>query len=221
MMSEPSEMPAASGRRAKPIIIVADSGYLAEVVSLIEHPVDGAPGIVVALVHDGDSASDLSASIAARLAVPLLGSVDDMPNTAIALTVGSTARREELAIGRELVTLVHQDATVGRWVELGEGTIVSPGARLTANITVGRGCLINAAAVLSHDDVLGDFVTVSPSATLCGGVTVGSRTNIFAGATIMPGVTIGDDATVGAGALVNSDVASGVTVIGVPARPLK
>ena len=43
---------------------------------------------------------------------------------------------------------------------------------------------------------------------------------IGAGAIVLPGVTIGRGAIVGAGALVSRDVAPGVTVAGIPARPL-
>jgi len=47
--------------------------------------------------------------------------------------------------------------------------------------------------------------------------------NIFVGtgAVLIQGVSIGEDAIVGAGAVVTKDVASGITVIGNPAQPLK
>jgi hypothetical protein len=41
---------------------------------------------------------------------------------------------------------------------------------------------------------------------------------IGAGAVILPGITIGDYATVGAGSIVTNDIASGITVLGNPAR---
>jgi hypothetical protein len=37
---------------------------------------------------------------------------------------------------------------------------------------------------------------------------------------ILDGITIGDDVTIGAGAVVTKDVPDGVTVLGVPARPI-
>jgi acetyltransferase-like isoleucine patch superfamily enzyme len=45
--------------------------------------------------------------------------------------------------------------------------------------------------------------------------------SIGAGAVILPGLTIGEQAMVGAGAVVTRDVASGETVVGNPARPLR
>jgi len=49
-------------------------------------------------------------------------------------------------------------------------------------------------------------------------VSIGDDVWIGARVTILPGVTIGDRAVIGAGALVREDVASGVVVVGVPAR---
>ena len=41
---------------------------------------------------------------------------------------------------------------------------------------------------------------------------------IGAGAIVLPGLTINDYATVGAGSIVTNDIASGITVMGNPAR---
>jgi maltose O-acetyltransferase len=49
-------------------------------------------------------------------------------------------------------------------------------------------------------------------------VRIGQNVWIGGGAIILPGVTIGDDAIIGAGSVVTRDVASGVTVVGNPAR---
>ncbi|MEZ4733828.1 MAG: acyltransferase [Caldilineaceae bacterium] len=53
-----------------------------------------------------------------------------------------------------------------------------------------------------------------------GPVRIGANVTIGANCTILPGVTIGDGAVISAMSLVNKDVAPGVTVGGVPIRPL-
>lgn len=55
---------------------------------------------------------------------------------------------------------------------------------------------------------------------LPGSITVKDKVWIGCGAIILPGVTIGEGATIAAGAVVTRDVPAGVTVAGVPARPI-
>lgn len=49
---------------------------------------------------------------------------------------------------------------------------------------------------------------------------LGNRVNIGAGAKILGGISIGDDAMIGANAVVLHDVPAGVTVVGIPAKPI-
>ena len=113
---------------------------------------------------DSDTAEGQAALIrelATRLQVPVLADLAACPAGAAAvLSVGSAARREELereaaAAGRSLPALAHADTTLGRFVSIGSGTLISPGARVTGNVAVGRCCQIHTNAVFSHDDVLG------------------------------------------------------------------
>lgn len=49
---------------------------------------------------------------------------------------------------------------------------------------------------------------------------VGNNVIVGAGAKVLGAVSIGDDARVGANAVVLEDVASGITVVGIPAKPI-
>ncbi|MEL7209392.1 MAG: acetyltransferase [Actinomycetota bacterium] len=218
-------MPPSTGADARtPLAIAAATGSAYELVAVVDHP---AADTVAYRVESIVGVGPLLTELAQRLAVPLLESVDDVPEgTHVAITggvSGSTRDQIERAVARGLVAaaLIHADTTIGPWVTIGAGSHLSPGVRVTGNVTIGRHCRLHTSAVVSHDDVLGEHVTLSPSATLCGGVTIGDGAVVFAGATVMPGVTIGDDAVVGAGAVVTADVAAGTTVVGVPARPLR
>lgn len=200
-------------------IIVASSGYVAEVLAIA-----ASAGVSVdALVGEGHALV-----VAPELGLPIVASTVEpelIPRDAqVIVTINPPERRQAFVAalaerGVSAPVLVHADATVGPGVTMGAGAIVSPGVRLAATITVGVHCLINTGAVLSHDDVVGDFVTISPSATITGGVHIGNSVSIGAGATILPGVRIGDGAVVGAGAVVTRDVEPGTTVAGVPAKP--
>lgn len=50
---------------------------------------------------------------------------------------------------------------------------------------------------------------------------LGDRVNVGAGAKILGGVTIGDDVNIGANAVVLSDIPSGKTAVGIPAKIIK
>lgn len=144
----------------------------------------------------------------------------------VALGIGDNATRERLAgkvrdAGFALATLVHPRAAVARTARLGAGVVVMAGAAVNPDAVVGEGAILNTGAVVEHDCVVGPYAHLSPNAALGGAVRVGARTHLGLGAVALPGVVIGSDVRVGAGAVVHREVADGLTVAGVPARPLK
>lgn len=142
------------------------------------------------------------------------------------IAVGAGGVRERLAIealslGFTLATVVHPSATVSKHAAVGAGCYIGPQAAVNIATVLGRCVIINTSASVDHDCVLGDFVHIAPGAHLAGNVSVGTRSWVGLGAVVRGGIRIGADATVGAGAAVVKDVADGVTVVGVPAMPLR
>ncbi|HEX6236626.1 MAG TPA: NeuD/PglB/VioB family sugar acetyltransferase [Acidimicrobiales bacterium] len=119
-----------------------------------------------------------------------------------------------------LVSVIHPQAVVSRYAEIGDGTVVFAGVVVNVDSRVGRGCIINTGATVDHDCALADGVHLSPGAHLAGGVTVGEASWVGIGASVRQRVTVDRDVTVGAGAVVVSHVPAGQTVVGVPAKPL-
>lgn len=114
----------------------------------------------------------------------------------------------------EKTSLVSSEGTIG------DGTVVLAGAYIGVGTTIGSNCIVNHGAIIDHDCSIADHAHVSPGAVIGGGVRIGRRSHVGIGAIVRQGITIGDDVTVGAGAVVVDDVASGSTVVGVPARAL-
>ena len=81
--------------------------------------------------------------------------------------------------------------------------------------------IVNSNAIVEHDASLKDFCHVGPGAAIGAGSRLDERVFVGMNATVLPGVHIGRDVTIGAGAVVTSDVAPGLTMVGVPARILE
>lgn len=136
----------------------------------------------------------------------------------------SGPRRRTAALLRDagfrLPPIVHFSATVSPTAKIDEGAQVLAAAIVNARAHLGRDSLINAGAIVGHDTVVGECTHVSSGAKIAGGVSIGADAHIGTGAVVIQGITIGDRAVVGAGAVVLEDVPAGVTVGGIPARPL-
>ncbi len=129
--------------------------------------------------------------------------------------------RDLVKAGLAPATVIHPSATVSRSARLGAGSVVFAGAVINADAHLGAACIVNTSASVDHDCALQDGVHVSPGAHLGGDVGVGEATWIGIGAAVRQGIRIGAGALVAAGAAVVHDVPDGVTVAGIPARPLE
>lgn len=210
-----------------PLLILGAGGFGREVVDVVDavnRAHDEAPWQLVGFLDDGSPATDLLD----RLGVPLLGGrevLDQHAGAWYVVGVAAAGPRRALsaaadAAGLHAATLVHPSATLGRDTTLGEGSILCAHTDVTTHVTVGRHVHVDRQVTVGHDSVLGDLVTLHPGATISGAVTLGEGCTVGSNAVVIQGRTVGAGAFVGAGAAVVRDVEPGVTVVGVPARPL-
>lgn len=102
---------------------------------------------------------------------------------------------------------IHPGATIGRrfFIDHGFGVVIGETARIGDDVT------------MYHGVTLGGV-------TFAGGIRhpqVGNKVIIGAGAQLLGPITIGDNARIGSNAVVVNNVDEGVTVVGIPARPVK
>jgi sugar O-acyltransferase (sialic acid O-acetyltransferase NeuD family) len=119
-------------------------------------------------------------------------------------------------------TSIHPNALIDHKVNrIGKGCLITANCLFTTGISVGDFVIVNLSCTIGHDVELSDFVSIMPGVNISGNVKVGDGAFVGSGAIILQGLTIGKGAVVGAGAVVTKDVAPAITVVGVPARPLK
>jgi acetyltransferase-like isoleucine patch superfamily enzyme len=109
-------------------------------------------------------------------------------------------------------------------IEIGDNVVLSTNVHLVsmAKVKIGRGSLIGEFTSIrdaNHTRLPGQLIrNADHEATP---ITIGDEVWIGRGVTILAGTNIGDGATVGANAVVTSDVPAGITVVGIPARPIR
>lgn len=108
-------------------------------------------------------------------------------------------------------------------IDIGDRVVISRGVHLVAfaGIRIGAGTMIGEyASIRDANHQYRDTSDLRDAPHDARPVSIGSHVWIGRGAIILPGVHIGDRAVVGANAVVTRDVAPGMVVVGVPARPL-
>lgn len=141
-----------------------------------------------------------------------------------ALALGSPALKHKIVKilkdkGAKFATVIHPTAMVSEFAHYGEGFIMFPNSKLSANSTVGDFVTLLATPI-GHDTIIGDYSVISGGCNVVRNVVIGKDVFLAAGACIAQDVHIGDGAYIGLGAVVLKDVKPGAKMFGNPARAL-
>jgi sugar O-acyltransferase (sialic acid O-acetyltransferase NeuD family) len=147
---------------------------------------------------------------------------------ALAIGIGTPAPR--LRVSGELLqdfpehrwpALVHPSVRLDRRTsKVGHGALVCAGTIGTVHVRLEPFCLVNLACTLGHEAIIGRGTVLNPTVNISGGVVLEDGVQVGTGAQVLQYLTVGTGATVGAGAVVTKNVPPGVTVVGMPAKPL-
>ncbi len=184
---------------------------------------------VAGLYHYNEEKNDDS-----YLDIPILGSYadlfeqDSLLSKNFALSMGDNAIRASLgaklrAKGAYMPNLLHPQAAVSKYAELGHGNIVCSNATIDPNTIIKNDCIISANSIICHNSQLDDACFIGAGCALGAYVHVKKAAFLGLNAVVVSGkvTSIGEYATIGAGAVVSKNVSEYDTVAGTPARSMK
>jgi sugar O-acyltransferase (sialic acid O-acetyltransferase NeuD family) len=116
------------------------------------------------------------------------------------------------------ISVVHPSASIGKDVEIGNGTVIMPGVIVNANAIINDFCILNTNSTLGHDGYMEDFTSLSPGVITGGNLWLGKFSVLALGSMVVENITIGKHSVIGAGSLVVDNIPEFVTVYGSPSR---
>lgn len=202
---------------SKRISILGASGHSKVLISAAE-----AAGFEIGAVFDDNEALWGRRILEHEIAGPLAAAREADTDGAV-LATGDNETRKRLAamFDLEWVRIVHTSTWIHQSVVLGAGTVVFAHAVIQPESVIGAHVIINTGATIDHECTVGDYAHVGPGSHLSGNVAIGEGAFMGTGSAVIQGVKIGAWSTVGLGAAVVTEIPDGVTVVGVPARPVE
>lgn len=206
----------------KPLILIGGGGHCKSCIDVIER--EG--------IYHIEGILDSSAEPGTKLLhYPVIGNDELIPSFVakefyFLITVGqiksSGVRRKiyDLLVRQnaKLAIVVSPTATVSRYAEIGDGSIIMNDANVNAGSIVGKNVILNSGCLLEHDVIVEDHVHISTHAVLNGEVKIGEGSFIGSNSVLNQEVKIGKNIIIGSGAVVISDINEPGTYHGVPAK---
>lgn len=116
------------------------------------------------------------------------------------------------------LSFISDKTIIGKYIKIGEGTIISPNCVISNNAVIGCFVTINVGSVIGHDSIISDFSSLMANVNISGGIKLDKHVYIGSNVTIIPGKQIGTYAKINAGAVVITDIPANSFAFGNPAK---
>jgi sugar O-acyltransferase (sialic acid O-acetyltransferase NeuD family) len=117
-------------------------------------------------------------------------------------------------------TYIDSSAFIGKFTDIGEGSIVCPQCLVSTNVKIGKFVFLNSGTQVGHNCIVNDFSSVMSGVNIGGECTIGDAVFLGTGAIVIPRKKICAKSTIGAGAVVIRDIKTPATYFGNPAIKL-
>jgi sugar O-acyltransferase (sialic acid O-acetyltransferase NeuD family) len=128
---------------------------------------------------------------------------------------------ESLPVKTTFTTIIHPNAIISKWVEIGEGSIITAGVIITCDIKIGKHSQLNLHTTIGHDCIIGDYFTTVPGSNISGSCLFGNKVYFGTNSSVRQGVSICDDVTIGMGGVVVKNISESGVYIGNPLKKLE
>lgn len=128
---------------------------------------------------------------------------------------------EKMPNSTTYATIIHPSVILSKWVEIGEGSILTAGSILTCNIRLGKHSHLNLNTTIGHDCNFEDYFTTAPNVNISGNCNFGECVYFGTSSSVRQGISICDNVTIGMGAVVVKSIVESGIYIGSPAKKLE
>jgi sugar O-acyltransferase (sialic acid O-acetyltransferase NeuD family) len=125
---------------------------------------------------------------------------------------------ESLPNDTTYTTIIHPSAVISRWVEIGEGSVVTAGTILTCDIKIGKHAHLNLHTTIGHDCIIGDYFTSTPGVNISGNCTFGDCVYFGTSSSAREKLAICSNVTIGMGGVVVKSIDTEGVYIGNPLK---
>jgi len=95
-----------------------------------------------------------------------------------------------LNVGYNVPVIIHPRASVSKYCNIGQGSVILAGAVINTDASIGKGCIINIGSCIDHDCIISDGVHICSGAVARSACRIGGLSYIGARALVKPGVIL-------------------------------
>jgi sugar O-acyltransferase (sialic acid O-acetyltransferase NeuD family) len=107
-----------------------------------------------------------------------------------------------LEAGYKVPVIIHPKASVSKYSDIGDGSVILAGAVVNTNANIGMACIININSSVDHESIIDDGVHVCSGAVVRSGCRIGELSCIGAGAVVNSGIILKEKSILQAGMVI-------------------